>query len=347
MIRKAFFMERTARQIAELRTKPVYKQRGLVEKIADLDLDCGLVVSCQLVPGNFFRNVDSSYEASRKCYKHGEMLRLGHPETKADCDKSPTIPLQLRAEVLSALKGLKEEEISYIGFSFKPSWGDRLERRVPFLWSPEALRLFAYSESTQDGITVKAYKDAERVKLEGATVLAKVPSRRKDVPEYLFRMLHVPIVRSQHNLATVLMLKPAQLQEGARTVSPRIPHDSANIRYPYETDPEASEVITFYPHDIAAYLGVIRDETRKHNITPLEMNPFALFSRKGAEFYKRLCNNVIVYDPSISTKDHLRKLHLAEKSILLGRAIGKFGHDEIAYWEPSRDGKLKDYDWGI
>ena len=77
------------------------------------------------------------------------------------------------------------------------------------------------------------------------------------------------------------------------------------------------------------------------------MKPFALFSRRGVEIYKRLCNNILIFDPTSTNKDHLRKLHLAEKSILLARAIGKFGHDEIAYWEPARDTKLKDYEWEI
>ncbi|MEK6819423.1 MAG: hypothetical protein AABY10_05840, partial [Nanoarchaeota archaeon] len=84
-----------------------------------------------------------------------------------------------------------------------------------------------------------------------------------------------------------------------------------------------------------------------HNMTPMEMNPFALTSRHGASFYNRLNNNVVIFDPSLRSKHKHRKLHLAEKCILWARAIGKFGHDDIAFWDPSRDGKLKDYDWSI
>jgi hypothetical protein len=347
MSKKAFFKERTIAQIRELNPKAVYKQRGLIERIDDLGTEEGLILNCQIIPGRFFRNTENAREASRKCYKHGETLRLRYPATKGECDKSSLIPLKLREEAVSKLRGMNEEEIEYIGFSSKPTWDDRTERITPFVWCPEALRLFAYSENTTDKIRVRVYKDAQRARGEGAMVLAEVPSRRKNVDKYMFRLLHVPVVRSQYNLSSVSILKPAQLQEGARIVSQRVPHDSANIRYPYETDPQKSEVITFYPSDIAAYIGVIRDETSNHNLTPLEMNPFALFSRRGAEIYKKLCNNLAVYDPSLNTKYKLRKPHIAEKSILLARAIGKFGHDEIAYWDPSRDGRLKDYSWEI
>ena len=56
-------------------------------------------------------------------------------------------------------------------------------------------------------------------------------------------------------------------------------------------------------------------------------------------------NNIVIYDPTLSSKDKLRKLHVAEKSILIGRAIGRFGADEIMYADGARDGKLENYDW--
>jgi len=58
-----------------------------------------------------------------------------------------------------------------------------------------------------------------------------------------------------------------------------------------------------------------------------------------------LNNNVLIYDPSLQSKDKLRKPHIVEKSVLLARAIRVFGHDETAYCDPVRDGKLRDYVW--
>ena len=82
------------------------------------------------------------------------------------------------------------------------------------------------------------------------------------------------------------------------------------------------------------------------NWTALTFNPFALPSRKQAEFYTKLCNNVVIFDPTIEKPKHkLRKLYMAEKSMLLGRAMAHFGHEEFSFWNPQRDGKYKTYNW--
>lgn len=349
MPRNPYFKQRTIAEINQLHIDKAYKQRGLAEKIAGLDpSEEGLIINCQLIPGNFYQNVKTSHQAAGKLYNHGHFLKLEHPKSQKECDKSPTIPLKLRQEAFSILEQMKEEEIDSIGFSFHPSWGDRLRREVPFVWCPEALKLFAYSENSSEPIKARVYGKAERVKNEGAGVIFEVPSRRRNIPEYMFKLLHVPVTRSEHNLATVLTLKPGLLQdEDGRIISQRIPHDSARIRYPYERELQSSETITFYPHDIAGYIAIVRDSVKAHNLTPLEMNPFPLFSREGIDFYKKLCNNILIFDPNFNRKDKLRKPYIAEKSILLARTIGKFGHDRIAFWDPTKDGKLADYDWSI
>ena len=68
----------------------------------------------------------------------------------------------------------------------------------------------------------------------------------------------------------------------------------------------------------------------------MEMNPFALSSKLEAEFYINLCNNLIIFDPSLKSKDKLRKLNIDEKSILLTRSIGILGHDKTFFWDPNR-----------
>jgi len=82
-------------------------------------------------------------------------------------------------------------------------------------------------------------------------------------------------------------------------------------------------------------------------MTPMEMNPFALISKFEKEFAMKLDNNIIIFDPSLRSREKTRHLHLAEKCILLARSIGVFGHDSTMYWDPVRDGRLKDYDWRI
>jgi len=354
MAKKSFFRERTVREIQRLNTSQAYSNKGLVEKINDLnpDLD-NLQIRTQIIPGKFTRNSKTNVEASRKCLKHGDLIILSQPELQRDAYNLSEIPLQMRARDFSELENMREEEIYFVGYSFRPVQGrDKTKRIVPFVWCPEGLRLFAYAENIApevDGISVESYDDAERVKKEGASVVLEVPSRTKKKERYKIKLMHVPIKRSRENLATVLSLKPAVLidEETGEPEIGRTPHSDYNIRYTYSTDVEGSEVITFYPQDIAGYVGVIKDQNKKHNLTPMEMNPFALFSKKGAEFYKKLCNNAVMFDPTLERKDQLRKLHLAEKSILLARAIGKYGHDDVAFWDPIRDRKLKDYNWRI
>jgi len=349
MAKKVFFKERTKKEIQGLKSSRAYKQRGLVKRIDDLPLDRALEIRTQLIPGRFFINVDSGAEASRKAYKHGNLVRLNHPKTRGECYFCSDIPLAIRANDFAELEKMREEDINFIGYSIQPSWSDRMKRIFPFVWMPEGVKLFGYAENmTPEGIVVKPYADAKKVRSEGASVQVEVPSRTRKNPRYKFKLNHVPVVRSKENLATVLTLKPGTIQDeeiGEPKVG-RTLHDIHNMRYTWESDREGSDVITFYPHDVAGYIGIVKKELEKHNLTPMEMNPFALPSQHQADFYTKLNNNLLIYDPSLSSRDKLRKLHLAEKCILLARGIGEFGHNDFSFWEPERDGKLKDYNWG-
>ena len=350
MAKKAYFKQRTNAKIKDLHVRSVNNQRNLVEQIYNLDQDNqALLLYTQLVPGQYHKNTIYDSQASRKCFKHGDYVHIPHPTTKTDCYNSSTTPLILRKEALSKLETIPEENIFSQGISFRPNWGDRTKRVIPYIFAAHALKLFAYSENSEEPIKTKIYSDAKRAKQEGATALVQVPSRRKDVPHYIFKINGIPAVRSQDNLATVLTLKPGTLQDSTgKPVSQRVMHDVTNFRFTYETDQENSNIITFYPHDIAAYIAIIKDQYKQHNLTPLEMNPFPIFSKDLIEnYYKKLENNILILDKSITRKDKLRKLHLAEKNILLARAIRTLGHDKTAFWDPSRDGKLKDYNWSI
>ncbi len=341
MSRKSFFQERTAAEIRKLDVREAYHQRGLVKKIDSLDEGKGLIVRAQIIPGKFFINAENATEAAKKCYKHGDFLGLCQARTQADAYQDKRIPLALRDKAFSALSSIQEESLNLIGYSFWPVQGrDRRERRVPFVWLPEAERLFAYAENMAGGIKVKAYDDAKRVVSEGAKVLCSVPSRTRKKPRYNLRLESVPMDGATERRAVVWGLK------SNFEISPEH-RELATIKYNWEGERRDSDVFIFYPQDIAAYIAVVGDAWKNHNLTPMEMNPFALPSRHQAEFYQKLCNNVLVYDPTLQRKEKLRKMYIAEKSILLGRAISVFGHNDFAFWDPVRDGKLKDYDWSM
>jgi len=354
MARKSFFRERTTNQIARLQRTSAFSPRNLVRRIEDLHPDDALIIRVGLIPGKFYTKKGggrvTGKEATRKAYKHGALIALPNPRTQRECYESPRIPLDLRAEAFEQLSQIREEENFFMGYSTQTTFGDRRKRVFPFVNLAEGERIFAFAESqTPEGIKVEIYENAKRVRKEGATVAVEVPSREQKHSRYKFKLLHVPIVRGRENLASVLQLKPA-LETDEETGEPggsRPLHETYDIRYTSERDPESSEIIRFLPQDFAAYLAVVKASLKDHNLTPMEMNPFSLLSKRGAEFYKKTRNNVLVYDPTIERKDHLRKLHLAEECILLSREIGVAGHDAIAYWDPSRDGKIADYDWSI
>lgn len=344
MTKKSFFRERSAEQIQRMNLSVTSTTRGLAGKIRNLDSQEGIIIRTPIIPGRFYQFVESWEDASRKCYKHGDLVTLSQPRTQGAAFECREIPLAIRARDFSELNEMREQEINYVGYRFKPVQGnDGRWRVVPFVWAMEGARLFAYAENVAGEIKVEPYADAKKVQFEGADIVCSVPSRTKKKGRYLVRFKHVPVEGSTQRRAVCWSLCTEHLRQAPE-------HAEYNIKYNYGDDAEGSDVFTFYPHDIAAYIAVIKHYNEKHNLTPIEMSPIALPSRKMADFYTRLGNNVLIYDPTLSSndnKDKLRKLHLAEKSILLARAIGVFGHDATMFWDPERDGRLRDYNWGV
>ncbi len=344
--KKSFFKEKTIEEIKDLNTKDVYRPQGLVKKIDDLSNEEALVVRFQILSGKFYRGNLSGSEANRKAYKHGDLVRLRIPKTQWEIYRMDEIPLAVRAIDLGKLTQLREEENNFIGFDWYPVQNDRQKRKIPFAWIPEGHKIFAYSEQLAGGIEVlpsgstkeDKSKHAQRIGIEGETIVCRVPSRTQKKSRYEIKLEHVPVDGVTQRRAIAWSLR-SQYAEG------RAPKHQTlgNIRYTYEDDLEGSNIFTFYPHDIAAYIAVIKHYNDQHKLTPIEMSVIPLISKHGAQFSERLNNNLLVYDPSVQRKDHLRKPHIAEKSILFSRAIGEFGHDDILFWDPARDGYIKNY----
>ena len=54
-------------------------------------------------------------------------------------------------------------------------------------------------------------------------------------------------------------------------------------------------------------------------------------------------SDTFVINLTLAGKDKLRNLHLDEKCIILARSIAVKGPYETAFWDPRRDGHIKDY----
>jgi hypothetical protein len=341
MAKKSFFSERAVKYIQEMQVKRVFHARGLVSRILDLNpSEDAIELRFPITPGGFHKGGKNGAEASRKCYKHGDFIALSQPKGQQDAYNSQDIPLQIRARDFVRLRNMKEEEINFVGYTWYPVQGkDRRKRVVPFVWLPEAARIFAYSEKSAGEIKVSEYDDSKKVMSEGANVIFGVPSRTEKQGRYNIELLHVPIRDSAEKRAVVWSLS----RKGDEPA-----HSIFNIRYTSQETREGSDILTFYPHDIAAYLALVKKAyTQDKNLTPLEMNPFSLPSKLMADFYTRLGNNILIYDPTLSKDNKLRKLHIDEKSILIARSIGVLGHDATMFWNGDRDGAIKDYDWSI
>src|SRR3989344_4993321 len=341
MSRKPFFQRRSiARMQDELQFSRAFTQRNLIRRILDLTpADDGMEIRTGILPGRFVRGTSSGIEASRKAYKHGDLIALSVPSTREAAISSREIPLQIREKDFAKLQEMREEEINCLGYFWYPVQGnDRRKRVVLFPSITDGVQIFSYAENFAGGIEVKGYEDARRVKREGASVVCRIPSRTEKKPRYKEKLVHVPVVGTDERRAVIWSLR------ADREVSPE-QMTYQEIRYTWELEPEGSDVFTFSPQDIAAYLAISAHALRKDkNWTPMEMNPFALPSKKAYDFAKLLNNNIVIYDPTLQGKQKLRHLHLPERAILQVRLIRVIGHDAAAYWDWDRDGKLKDYD---
>ncbi len=334
--KKTFFKERTKAEILKLELDNHPNGEGLVQRILDLRALEGLVIDFPITLRRFFKGNLNCEEASRKCYKHGPLISLSQPRTQGQAYDCKEIPLAIRKKDFSELEKMNESDINFLGYSFYPVQGEKRKRVVPFVWIVEGARLFSYAENMAGGITIEPYPDSARVKYEGASIVCAVPSRTPKKGRYKIKLKHFPVEGSTERRAVAWSVISDSSQED-------VPHRIYDIRYTYEDAREGSDIFRFYPHDIAAYYSVIKHFAKEHNWTPLEMSPIALPSRKTSEFYNLLNNNVLVFDPTLDSKDQLRKLHIDEKSIMIARMIGVYGHDATMFADGSRDGKLQDY----
>ena len=352
MTRKSFFRDKTPTEIRNLKPKKVYTQNNLIKKIIDLDPSIdGIELRSVITPHKYLADNRSGARSSRLNFKHGNYIALSQPKTQNEAHNCKDIPLKIRERDFNELTKLKEMENNFLGYSFRPVQGKvRSKRIVPFWSLLEGARLYAYSEQASAKIKIENYKDSKRVSREGATIVCEVPSRTKQHPRYKFALEHVPIDGTTEKRGVVWSINPKGLldEESLELILGRTNHELYNIRYTSLTGREESKVITFYPHDVAAYAKIIdKSWNEERNITPLEMSPFGLPPQKGVDIYKKICNNLLIYDKTIKNKHKLRKPHLSEVCTLFGRSVGVLGPKETLYCDEERDGKLKNYDWGF
>ncbi len=327
-----------------LQVQRIFTHRFLVDRIWGLDRATkALELRAPLIPASFRQYVKTQARASRKNYKHGPVIHIHQPLTREQAYGYPYIPLTARMKSFeAAFKDLREEEINYLGIAWHPvQTRDRRWRVVPFDAVLEGTKLYNYAVNRAGGIeTEERYTNAAVVQREGGQIFCTVPSRTKGRERYHLTLMNVPIMQGKEKNAIIWSLK-SQYEPGSEPERTTFLH---HLRYECSAGSQGSDIFVFGPHEVAAYLAAIKRYWHGlENTIPLEMNPFPLPSKKWASFYEALNSNVMIYDPTLAGREKLRNLHLDEKCMLLARSIKLKGAYETAFWDPERDGPIKNY----
>tara|TARA_Y100000310_G_C20664513_1_gene806704 strand:+ start:439 stop:1431 length:993 start_codon:yes stop_codon:yes gene_type:complete len=327
MVKKAFFREPTEAQIR--RRKPVNSSGNHLTELINLNPDQYLVISTPLLKPAF-------QDEPEKFEKHGPEIPVHRfPSMKQACQQRTT-PLDLREQAYKQAS----KRTSHSCYSFSPLIGnERRRRRVSLVQILDGAQLFAHATRDTEGIKVTPYHDAGKVARDGAQVIVTVPSTEKKKPRYKAKVSGVPVKDNERKHAIAFSFKTDHVCDFKRF---------KGLRYPYETDPETSEIEQVCKHDVASEYGIIDHYwNQEHNIRPLETTPIALPSQLLVDLYKRMLDSLLVYDPKITAKNNLRKPNQAEKQVLLDQAVKTLGHNETLFCDGKRDGHLSTYDWSL
>jgi hypothetical protein len=319
-MRKTFFNERTK---AEIKAKnPVQKKLSELEPSSEYLI----LPSQKLVPIN--------YESSRKFMKHGIEVKPRRYSTIEEAVVIGKTPVQLRERAFNEI-----QDYHFCGYSFMPISRDKRKRKVALIECLEGARLFAYSRQVPGtNIIIKPYDDSKKVRTEGAEIVCNVPSRTEGESRIQFKLMSVPIIDCPEKY-----LVSQNLGSDHSCGSKRF-----NIRYKYAEDKESSGIVNICAHEIAGYLEIIDFYlNQEKNVIPLQMSQFAIPTQFTVENYLNMCNNVLIEDKLIKSKDHLRKPNSAEKEIMLWGLVKRYGHDKTFYARNDRDGLVQKYDWSI
>lgn len=319
--KKTFFREATKAEIKQGNFVD-YRELGSLEVIGSLS-DEEYTVVREFVP--------RGYESARKFMKHGPEVKPRRAYSLDQAVQMGKTPVQLRAEAFDSIPG-----INYCGYSFVPLGNDGRKRKVSLVECLEGARLFAYAHQSGVGIKVKPYADAKRVRIDGAEVVIDVPSRTHGERRMKFKLTSVPYIdgREKHIISLGIGSDHS------------CPSKRFNIRYRYTDDKESSGVVNLCAHEIAGYLQLVQYAMQEgKNLIPLQMSQFAIPSQETVDYYLRWCNNVLVKDENLESKDQLRKPNRAEREIALWQLVKALGHDRTFYADRSRDGNVKDYVW--
>ncbi len=323
-IHKAYFQEPTKAQIYHYQR--VDAQELLVERLLALEEQEYLLIQRALIP--------ERYNSSWHFLKHGDRVHLRFRDLIPRFIKKGTtaVPIDLRIKEFDAIT--KTPGI-FSGYDYTPvdirpyNHRDTRTRRVSLVECLEGARVYAFTHQVpMPPIEVEQYTDARAVEKDGAFFHVHVPSRIKGQGRYRFNLTSVP-VRNNLNKWSIAWATASEGHDCLRGMY-------MGIRYATKED---SQVFNWCAHEIAAYITMMGNMSSQGERTPLQMSQIALPTQLSVDFYKRLCDSVLIND----AKQNIRVLNKAEQETLLWGLVHKKGHHPTFFAE----GNLKKYDWKL
>jgi len=114
-------------------------------------------------------------------------------------------------------------------------------------------------------------------------------------------------------------------------------------RFGITVRPDDQDFVYVGFNDVAAMLGVMDYyATTNDNPVPYRMGIVTTPSQMTVDFYKNIENNCLIQTPE---DDKPRKLHLAEKEVLLWNLVKQFKYERT--FKPEVGLKLRDYNWHV
>jgi hypothetical protein len=328
-------------------SKAVILSRKDIDYIAREDLAARLVRPVSpdngfIVQGNFGKG----FSSDRKFRKHAPAIQLASTNlTKgqmiaatARFDRNPvlrdrSLPLFMRERAISMQL---DPENPPSGFLVYPllDWKDRIPRKIPLYHVVDGHRIFA-----EEGVRVVPYADAAKVAREGAEVIMTVPSMTEGVNDYEFVSRHEPVLRNG-NMALIGTGITTTHQCGDKQFN--------NMKYGKPDEDKSSKDIIVCKHEVAGRLGLIEFyycPAEGWNYVPLQNSFVPLLSRRFAQGAARALDSVLVEDES--AKEGARRPRAGELEEMYWLMVDQLGPSEALYSHVGRDGKVKNYDWGM
>lgn len=325
-MRKTFFQRPTASQILKYDFVREISE-NLVYNVLELKPREAVIIKRDLYEVN-------RWESAEKFMKHGTEIKIKRYTSLDEALEERKTPVQLRKEVFD-----KVSRKAFCSYSIKPFIGSDLRKRRFFLHDcVEGARIYGYSNREIKGCPnikiEKVYDCANRVAKEGAEIQVSVPSRTNGASSYKIGFMSVPIIDNNYKwgIANNLLTNHSCKEK------------YYYIKFPFINSSESAREFRFCAHEIAGYLKIIEYFWNdKKNIIPWQMSQIAIPSQLTANYYMNALNNCLI---QTSKDKKLRRLNRAELGIMLGGLIYKLKYDATFFYNPIRDGALRNYKWG-